>query len=350
MDRGKLLFILVILFVVIIWIGVIICGALLLSSGTTCAFNLDQSSKFYLSNTNISNIIITFTTMPDRMHSSTFKRMVSSTLDQSMRAQEIRANIPYELKKKGTKYIIPEWLLKLPITIVRVDDLGPATKFLSALKDYAGTKQRLLVCDDDQILHVDSVKEYHIASSKYPNAAITGHGAVFPREFNPITHELSKIEFEESNGQSKSFVGQFNPVVKLFLPNNPKQVSNNKFEPVDLLYGCFSYSITCDMINYEEFTDWNNMPKEAFFVDDIVLSAHLAKNKVVKIVAPNIHVTQLTYDSILKAVLFYVFRITNDSEALSETTNTTNRNNNIVIKHFMKEFGKAPLNFDQEKD
>jgi len=340
MGKIKIICLVLLLFFLI---AILFLLVMFFTMGVSSNCNIQQSSEFYNQNTDISNIIITFTTMPDRLQSDLFQKMVSSALSQSVRPQEIRAHIPYKLKKTGKEYIIPDWLSATKVNIVRVEDHGPATKFLSAVKDYQSTNQRFLVCDDDIVLDTDAIKEFQLAANKYPNLAIAPFGTVFHRKIDPDSQQVKDVHFEEKTGLCQSYMGKGHHAFKLILPNHLQFVGEKSIKSVDLLYGCFTYSITANMVNYDELTDWKNMPKQAFFVDDVVLSAHLAKNRVPKVVLPNLPIQRLTYKSLAKAAVFELFKIGFDDEALSANTNTSNDNNNVVIKHFLDVWGTKPL-------
>ena len=81
---------------------------------------------------NENHLVVTMTTLPERIISNHFKKVINSLLNQSLKPKYIILNIPYLYKNK--KYIIPNWITKnRNIKINRCEDKGPATKFLGSL-------------------------------------------------------------------------------------------------------------------------------------------------------------------------------------------------------------------------
>ena len=210
-----------------------------------------NASKFYNSNLNISDIVVSFTTMPKRLKQETLKCTINSFLNQTVRAQEIRINIPSILKKSGETYEIPQWLTETPITIVRCDDEGPATKYLPTIRHFQNSQQKIFICDDDQIYTKHTIETYQKLTKQYPNFAIGAEGA-----------KLKNHTFDERTMIS-------NGTIRIF-----PRLKDSSF--VNVLYGSGGYCIKANMVDISFLENFQQLPKEAFFVDDIVMSGGMS--------------------------------------------------------------------------
>lgn len=258
-------------------------------------------------------------------------------LKQSIRAQEIRINIPYVLKKTGEEYVIPEWLSKTPVTIVRCEDQGPATKYLPTLKYFEGTSQKVLVYDDDSIMPQNMVERYVTLTNKYPDKVLGSFGNRFDRVLDSQGRLVETSTNPDTQGHT--FCGGRHFVLSLF--NNAKLLTGDKvIEPVDMLYGLSGYCLRANMVDVSILGDYSLLPKEAFFVDDVVINGHLASRGVPRAVAQGLDFTRMTYESTLQYLKGHMFAGSN-KEALSTSVNKTNHNNEVTIRHFLSHWGKT---------
>jgi hypothetical protein len=295
----------------------------------SCSCDINESSRKYLNNKNISDIVVTFTTMPQRLKSATFKKCVSSILTQSLRAQEIRINIPYILKKTGENYIIPEWLSKTPVIIVRPEDEGPATKYLETLRHYKDTKQKILVYDDDSILPPNTILKYDKFMKEYPNTVIATFGTLLNRKKNKNGETVAVTDSEDKAIQ---FAGKYHMCTHFCYKHLQKVMKSDKIQKVDFIYGVNGYCLVADMVDVNVLSDFKSMPKSAFFVDDIVMSGHLASRNIPRVVGYDLECTRMTYENIF-GVLKHYFDGSN-KETLSLTANSSNKNNATMIEYF----------------
>ena len=91
----------------------------------------------------------TMTTLPARIKSDLFKRVVSELFVQKV--DFLVLNVPREYKRTGETYEIPSWVtLDRRIIIHRCEDLGPATKILGGLH-LIPPQSKVIVVDDDTI-------------------------------------------------------------------------------------------------------------------------------------------------------------------------------------------------------
>jgi hypothetical protein len=94
-------------------------------------------------------VYATMTTLPERMKSPLFERVIDSLMTQQIPIEKVLINIAWEFK--GQKYEIPSWLSKYPrVFINRCEDIGPATKLIGGL-GLIPQNAIVLVIDDDQI-------------------------------------------------------------------------------------------------------------------------------------------------------------------------------------------------------
>lgn len=116
-------------------------------------------------------LIISLTSIPSRFYN------IQETLDclcaQTAHIDEIRLNIP----KSYTRF--PDWDGTLPdvpdgVTIHRPEtDMGPATKLLPTLRDFADTPDaRILFCDDDRVYMPDWAANLIAAHDERPDTAV----------------------------------------------------------------------------------------------------------------------------------------------------------------------------------
>lgn len=329
------------LFVIVLLVfTAIILVVTFLTYGEPDACDIYASSLKYDRNSNISDIIISLTTMPLRLQSAEFKKCVSSMLEQSVRPQQIRINIPYTLKKSGLAYEIPEWLSKVSVTIHRCDDMGPATKYLSTLADYAGTKQKILVYDDDSFMPLNTVKIFQKLTSKYPDTVICGSGNRLSRTFDENNRLISTST--NPNTEGMTYWGKMFWFVSLIKSERIGSIpADQDLAKVDIVYGNAGYCLRADMVDLNVLSDYRKMPKEAFFVDDIVISGHLASRNVSRAVGKDTHLPRLTYNGLLQMFQNW---ISNDSttESLSLSVNRNNNNNATMIKYFASAWGEFP--------
>jgi hypothetical protein len=288
--------------------------------GVSSSCDIHSSSQHYLQNKNKSDIVITFTTMPDRLHSATFKRVLCSMMDQTMRPKDIRLNIPWISKRTQKEYIIPEWLKDMPITIFRCEDIGPATKVIPTLQFFQDSpNQKLVVYDDDSVMPEDYIFVMDKLSNQYPNHCVA---TCSQRFIGPKDASI----FKRSN-----FGGNHNFMQYIF-----RLFSNEEFFDVDpqtnitfgdIVTGWSGYLLTPNMID----TNLGELPESAFFVDDLVISAFLHKKKTPIMVSNETKLPFATYED--------VFCNMWSTESLSKTVNLS-QSHDHVMEHFFVEYWK----------
>jgi hypothetical protein len=244
---------------------IIISICILLSSVSelnTC--DIESSNMKYIANTNIADIVISFTTMPERIKSDIFRKALSCMFEQNVRPREIHLNVPYISKRTGQEYVIPDWILNTAIIIRRCEDYGPATKYIPTLAHFAETNQRILVYDDDSFMPRDLVEKFDKLSLEFPQHCFTVMGArFFPEKYYGFSSQVSILK---------------KIVCSIISEEYHEMPENEIMSPSDLVIGWGGYLITPNMVKLEDVSDFEKLPKSAFYVDDVVMSGSLLKN------------------------------------------------------------------------
>ena len=146
-----------------------------------------------------SQIIISLTTLPERLVSDHFYNVIQTLKNQELKADYICLHIPTNSKK----YVIPEWVKKDSyIKINKTIENGPATKFLGLL-DKRGLidSDIIFICDDDIILTPnvlkDNINHYNQLKNKnvlLANAAIRQANFIEPEGFGGLLTNYSIIK------------------------------------------------------------------------------------------------------------------------------------------------------------
>jgi len=132
-------------------------------------------------------IILTMTTIPNRLNDSTINSGIGPVIEKLTRLSysnyELHLNIPYKNKKTNQEYIIPEWLINYPSSILKIYrtyDFGSVTKLIPTLERIDNPEQIIITVDDD-LEYMDGFIEYHLFKMVlYPNCALgfAGIGAL----------------------------------------------------------------------------------------------------------------------------------------------------------------------------
>ena len=186
-------------------------------------------------------LIVSMTSIPPRF--SNLSALFANLASQSLRPDVIRMNLP----RKWRRFDHAELPTVPPdIELHLIDeDAGPALKLLPTLRDVIDKDVRILVCDDDWIFGDDWIKHLMDVSRKHPAAAVTGSG-----------YRIDRFKLTSTS-------------------INPGQV--------DIAQGFSGILLKPSMFDDEVF----NMPESAWAVDDIWISAMLARSKTPIFVAPH---------------------------------------------------------------
>ena len=260
------------------------------------------------------------TTLPHRVD-NVLPITLKSLETQTMRPKSVEINMPH-VRKDGTPYTVPAWLQRMhdggAVRIYRVDDVGPATKYLPTLERYATSPdQKILVVDDDMILDSRRVEEFDAASEKYPDAVIAAH----IMSVNKADCKFSLDTFENSTPNVMTNVAAVTSSVGVGAPG-------------DIVAGFQNYLIKPKFVDTKELGDYDSMPPEAFYVDDVVISGHLGRRGVNRIVPPGMitGLNKLPSKHFWKHVL--ALATISNPENLSTSANRTSHNNDTMVKYF----------------
>lgn len=298
--------------------------------------DLDMATQTYKTNPIVSNIVISFTTMPKRLQSKSIQKVIESMLTQTYRPQEIRLHVPYKLKKTGEEYHIPQWLTQVPVTVVRCKDYGPATKHIPVLEHFYQTNpsQHILIYDDDSVMPQNTLETYMHYQKQYPGTALTAHGILLNRRPD------GSIMNDFANSQA--VFGKSHWVVRLFghyiYRNMNLLTPEHSVHPVDVLEAMAGYCVQPKMFHsIKDLSDYDPLPREAFFVDDIVIGALLARNEIPMLVLYDLEMSQMTREDTMNYIKGILFG--NNKEALFSVNHDYN-NWNTTIAYFEKDFMK----------
>jgi hypothetical protein len=274
-------------------------------------------------------VVVSLTTMPSRLQGTTIKNVLASVMAQDPAPQAIELNIPYEMKRLGTKYTVPQWLIDSPIDIYRCDDLGPATKYASTLERYAtkNPDQKVLVMDDDMIMPLGLLEAANTSMDAHPDSAICGHGMVLKDKGSPKV-KFSLIRF---------VTGQKTLLRRISL--HKQQIEGrDDVQEVDIVTGYQGYGVRPRFFEMSVLLDYSDLPPEAVFVDDMVISGRLAQRGVPRLVSGAWRPFAL--ENSIQVILFIgvwlknLFKPDPGSETLSSGVNRSNHNNDVVVRHF----------------
>jgi hypothetical protein len=276
-------------------------------------------------------VVVSLTTTPGRLQGLTLQKVLGSVLAQDPAPQAIEINIPYEMKRLGIPYHVPQWLLDSPVSVHRCEDLGPATKYVSTLERHAAQNQdqKILVMDDDMIMPPGLVGAADASMDRHPDAAVCGHGMVLQNKGTP------DVKLSLTN-----FVTGHKTVVR-FISQHPQSIDKeDDYQVVDLVTGYQGFGVRPRFFDIAKLSQYEGLPPEALFVDDMVISARLAEQKVARIVVGSFKT--FTLENALAVLLFIAEWLKNyvkpdvHSETLSLGPNRRNRNNDIVAQHFWR--------------
>lgn len=253
-----------------------------------------------------SDAVISLSVLPTRFKG--LKPTLNSLTDQSVLPEKIILNLPKTFRRDKTNYVIPEYVKNHPLVEINwiENDLGPATKLLPTLDLYKDDPDKLIIIvDDDQIYPRGMVENYIKHSKELPDAAMTLSGWTVPKSFD----HADKVQL-------------YGGIVRFYRMDN----SVAKPVQVDCLQGAASFAVKPKLFD-RTVHDFDNAPKEAFFVDDIWVSGNLARMKSPVFVVP----------APFRFGRFVSLRQSTQF-GLSSTANSDNTNNNFLYKYFEKEW------------
>ena len=257
-----------------------------------------------LANTNRADVIVTLSTIPSRI--ALMEPTIKSLLRQTLSPRQIVINVPEFSLREKTVYSIPPFLEALrSVTINHCVDRGPATKFLPVINE-SNPDQAIVVVDDDRIYPPRLVEELWQAASADPDAAFCMSGWTVPAD---LTDRPTTIW---SN----------------FWLTPPTQFRGRRLtkrRPIDMLMGYAGYIIRPRQLDLKALNDYSSAPQEAFYVDDVWISAHC---QVAKYALPT---RRFNYQSKVRKRKYDLTALAAINKGPGDNAK---RNNTIVLRHF----------------
>ena len=328
LEGNEFMIVAAILIVIIAVLAVVLIGSVIRSLSCNPVPSWETASAHYPEAKRVP-VVVSLTTTPNRLQGTTIRNVLASVMAQNPAPQALEINIPYEMKRLGTKYTVPQWLLDSPVEIHRCDDLGPATKYVSTLQRYAikNPDQKVLVIDDDMIMPPGLVGAANARMDAHPDSAVCGHGMVLKNKGTP------KVKFSLTN-----FVTGQKSLLRCISQHRQEIHNAGDIQSVDIITGYQGYGVRPRFFDIARLADYAELPLEAVFVDDMVISARLAERNVPRIVCgswkPFTLISSMHVIRFLGEWLKNFVKPDPRTEALSSGVNRSDRNNNIVVRHF----------------
>ena len=240
-----------------------------------------------------SGLVVTLTTLPSRI--GKIFPALNSLLDQTVAPDRIFIALPPFSRREQMTYSVPEALRNHPaVTLLPAQhDWGPATKLIPALRhfeDEPGTI--ILAVDDDNVYPRTFLETFLHFAHALPEAALSLRGWPIP----PSRRWQDSREFKGTQISS--------PV------------------ETDIITGCGGILVRPRFFD-ADFFDYGAAPPQAFFVDDIWISGHLARRKIAKFVLP-----------FSGAFVYLPSWATLSGPALDRDENRSGQNNDTMIDYF----------------
>lgn len=239
------------------------------------------------------DITVSLSTIPSRMEK--IYPALKSLMDQSLPPRRICLAVPPFSIREQKAYALPARLAHCPaIEIVdAAKDWGPATKLMPVLLQ-PSTKpgEIILTADDDNIYPARFVETFWQYSRKFPDSALSLRGWSVPQTC--LWKDCRAVR-----GDSLA-----EPL------------------PADVLNGCGGILVKPKFFT-AEFFDYENAPAQAFFVDDIWISGHLAKRNIPRYILP------LPGSPVYLATLTTLF-----ARSLDKGENKGGRNDEVIMAYF----------------
>lgn len=266
--------------------------------------SLADLDKAWQRNPRRSDAIVSLTSIPSRL--GLIDRTLKSLLRQSVAPARIMLNLPRFSRRENVAYVPPAFLEGLQAVSIRwCEDLGPATKLLPSLLNEPPGRQ-IVVVDDDRIYPATLVEDLTRASEREPGIAPCMSGWVVPADLTDRpTTVWSNLRM---------------------LPPAPVR-ARRLASPlrVDILQGLSGYLVKPSFFDLAAVTDYSAAPREAFFVDDVWISAHCRAPRFV------IPARRYNYQPKLRRGFYSATSLGRINRGPGPDSQ---RNNSVVIRHF----------------
>lgn len=222
------------------------------------AVSPEQLDEFCAANPRRSGLVVSLTTIPSRIEA--LAPTLKSLLRQTAAPDQIRLCVPAWSEREKCDCPVPAWIAALRgVTVVRVEDQGPATKFLSTLGTVA-PDQAVVVVDDDRVYHARLLETYAELAARRPDAAITAAGWRVPGD---LVDRPTTLRARLAGAAH--------------VPRRANQI--RRPERTDIVQGVHSYLVRARFFDLTALGDFSAAPAAVRFVDDVWLSAHCRAEK-----------------------------------------------------------------------
>jgi len=245
-------------------------------------------------------IVVTLSSIPSRI--GRIFPALNSLLDQTVAPQQIILAVPETSRREDTGYVVPDEIREHPrITVLATErDWGPATKLIPTLRHLAYAPETpVLAVDDDNIYPRTFIETFQHHARAMPHAALSLRGCSVPQS-------RRWKDCREFKGSSVT---------------SPKRT--------DVIEGCAGILVRPAFFDDDVF-DYQKAPPEAFFVDDVWISGHLARRRVPAYVVP-----------FPGAFVYMPSLVTLKGPRLDRDENRDGRNNDVLLDYFGKDWGWA---------
>jgi len=266
--------------------------------------SLADLDRIWKRNARRSDAIVSLTSIPSRL--PLIEPTLKSLMRQSCAPRRIVLNLPRFSKREGVAYEVPRFLDGIAAVAIRwCEDMGPATKLLPSLVGEAADTP-IIVVDDDRIYPANLVADLMAAAGRDPNSAFCMSGWIVPDDLTdrPTTVWTNLRMLPPAPIRARRLV-------------EPKEV--------DIVQGFSGYLVRPSFFNVETITDYGHAPKEAFFVDDVWISAHCRARRFV------IPSRRANYQPKLQRGFYSRTSLGRINRGPGPDSQ---RNNSIVIRHF----------------
>lgn len=247
-----------------------------------------------------SGIVVSLTTVPSRI--ARILPALNSLLDQTVIPDRIFVALPPRSTREQTGYVVPEELHGHPrVTVLPSSrDWGPATKVIPALLRMADTPDAaILAVDDDNVYPRTFVETFRRFATLLPDAALSLRGFAVPTS-------MRWRDCREFTGTAVTAPAR-----------------------TDIVQGCGGILVRPRFFD-ADLLDYASAPREAFFVDDIWISGHLARRGIPRYVVP-----------FPGAFIYLPSLATFSGSALDRGVNRSGRNNDLLMDHFSADWRRA---------
>ena len=242
-------------------------------------------------------LVVTLTTLPSRIKA--LRPTIASLLDQTVAPAEIVLAVPRWSEREQRPYELPHWLTQIDsalLTVLRTEkDEGPATKLLPVLRRAPSYSGWVVAVDDDVIYPQDFLATLTEACLERPHAALGFRGFVLPPH----------LDIRETRALHGSAL--------------------KNAEQVDILSGTWGLAVKPIFFD-ARVRQSPGLHEDAFFVDDVWFSGHLAQQNVPRYVVP------CRFPPITRLVA--------QRSALSVEENSDWQRDLQVIRRFSESFGR----------